>query len=77
MHMADARLVALCEARRIVAAPGGVAGIEQQVNGLRRCRAMKAVDFGVGLDHGAHVVVIGERQPSAREQFGELGEARA
>jgi translation initiation factor 2 gamma subunit (eIF-2gamma) len=46
MHVVDAVAIAAGEDRRIGATPGGMAGIEQQVDGLA-CRADESVDIGL------------------------------
>ena len=62
MHMADARLVMTCQTCRIAAAPGGMAGIEQEVHRIAG-RFHEAIDLGFGLHDRAHMMVVDQLQP--------------
>jgi hypothetical protein len=76
VDMVDSPSMPPCDIGRVGAGKSQVAGVEQQTDAAAG-RRHKTVDFGRGLDHRPHVVVIGKAEAPFRQAVGQLGEADA
>ena len=70
VNMRDALVVLVDDAQHIAAGKGHVARIEQQRDAFARM-LHEQVELRLGLDHGGHVVVIGQRHALLGAPFAE------
>ena len=72
VDMADAGTIAAGERSRVGAAPGRMAGVEQEMRGLAGGRH-EGVDIGLALHDGAHVMMVDQPHALGERTLGDLG----
>ena len=76
VNMTDTFAVACGELGGIGAAPCRMAGIEQEMNGVRRVRHQR-IDVGLVLHHRSHVMVVDETDAFAKRCVSDFAHAAA